>query len=158
MAESEEVYFLDTSAVVKLYHQELGSEVVEEWAANLSRELWISELTRAEFHSVFVRKVREGQLSEEALQAVLESFHEDCLQRFQLVPSVDDLVDRVITVLLNQRKQFPLRTLDAWQIAAAQAVPRTEVTFVSADRKQLTVAATLFLRTINPELAVARQV
>jgi uncharacterized protein len=157
VAEGEEVYFLDTSAVVKLYHQELGSEVVEKWATDLSLEVWISELTRAEFHSVFVRKVREKELSEETLQEVLESFREDCQQRFQLVPSTDDVVDRVITLLLNQGKQFPLRTLDAWQIAGAQVVPRTEVTFVSADRKQLTVAAALFPQTINPELAIAKK-
>jgi predicted nucleic acid-binding protein len=151
------VYFLDTSAVVKLYHQELGSEVVEEWARDLSLELWISELTRAEFHSVFVRKVREGELSEEALLQVLESFREDCRQRFQIVSSPDELVDRVITLLLNQGKQFPLRTLDAWQIVTAQAVPHSEITFTSADRKQLTVASTLFSRMINPELAIAKQ-
>jgi hypothetical protein len=32
VAESAPTYFLDTSALVKLYHQELGSEVAEAWA------------------------------------------------------------------------------------------------------------------------------
>jgi hypothetical protein len=57
VAEAGAIYFLGTSVVVKLYHQELGSEVVEGSADDPSLELWISELTRAEFHSVFVRKV-----------------------------------------------------------------------------------------------------
>jgi hypothetical protein len=33
VAEGWGAYFLDTGALVKLYHQELGSEVVETWAA-----------------------------------------------------------------------------------------------------------------------------
>ena len=65
------VYFLDTSAVVKLYHEEFGSEIIEALAASSTADLWIAELSRAEFHSVCLRKVREGELTEEALQTVL---------------------------------------------------------------------------------------
>jgi predicted nucleic acid-binding protein len=74
VAEDGQVYFLDTSALVKLYHQELGSDVVEAWAAMASIRLWVSDLARTELHSVFSRKVREGELAEAALQPVLECF------------------------------------------------------------------------------------
>lgn len=65
------LYFLDTSAVAKLYHEEPGSDVMEALASTPTAELWIAELTRAEFHSVCLRKVREGELTDEALQTVL---------------------------------------------------------------------------------------
>jgi hypothetical protein len=44
VAESGEAYFLDTNALVKLYHQELGSEVVEAWAATPSSYITPDEL------------------------------------------------------------------------------------------------------------------
>jgi predicted nucleic acid-binding protein len=71
VAEEETIYFLDTSALAKLYHQEQGSETVEGWAADHTIRLWLSDLARVELHSVFVRKVREGELAEAALQTAL---------------------------------------------------------------------------------------
>ena len=85
VAEGETVYFLDTSALAKLYHQEQGSEMVEGWAANHTIRLWLSDLARVELHSVFVRKVREGELAEATLQTVLECFREDLRSRFHMV-------------------------------------------------------------------------
>jgi hypothetical protein len=52
VAEGETVYFLDTSALAKLYHQEQGSEMVEGWAADHTIRLWLSDLARIELHSV----------------------------------------------------------------------------------------------------------
>ena len=56
---SSPLYFLDTSAVAKLYHEEPGSEVIEALASSSEAELWIAELTRAEFHSVCERSAQE---------------------------------------------------------------------------------------------------
>jgi predicted nucleic acid-binding protein len=42
VAEGETIYFLDTSALAKLYHQEQGSEMVERWAADHTIRLWLS--------------------------------------------------------------------------------------------------------------------
>ena len=77
VAESHGVYFLDTSALVKLYHQERGTEIVEALAAEPTAQLWISDLARAEFHSTFVRKVLEGELDAAQFDAVAECFRDD---------------------------------------------------------------------------------
>jgi predicted nucleic acid-binding protein len=58
--------FFDTKAVAKLYHEEPRSEVMEALASSSEAELWIAELTRAEFYSVCLRKLRKGELAEEA--------------------------------------------------------------------------------------------
>ena len=152
VTEGETVYFLDTSALAKLYHQEQGTEMVEGWAADHTIRLWLSDLARIELHSVFVRKVREGELAEATLQTVLECFREDLRSRFHLVRLTEDIIERAISLLLEHGKRWPLRTLDALQIASAGAVESNGLTFVTADRQLFTAASELFLHTINPEV------
>jgi predicted nucleic acid-binding protein len=63
-------YFLDTSALVKIYHREVGSD----FCLNLytgQAHLSISELARVELQSAVFRKYREKELNETALKAVL---------------------------------------------------------------------------------------
>src|SRR5262245_1170533 len=152
VAEGETVYFLDTSALAKLYHQEQGSETVEGWAADRTIRIWLSDLARVELHSVFVRKVREGELADAALQTALECFREDLRSRFHIVLLTEDIVERAVSLLLEHGKRRPLRTLDALQIASAQAVDSNSLTFVTADRQLFTAASALFPHTINPEV------
>jgi PIN domain nuclease of toxin-antitoxin system len=54
-------YFLDTSALAKLHHQETGSELVERIVA-VPGSAVISRLSLIEMESVFAIKVRTGQL------------------------------------------------------------------------------------------------
>ena len=152
VAEGEAIYFLDTSALAKLYHQEQGSEMVEGWAVDPTIRLWLSDLARVEIHSVFVRKVREGELAEAMLQTVLECFREDLRSRFHVVLLTEDIIERAISLLLEHGKGRPLRTLDALQIASAKAVGSNDLTFVTADRQLFTAASALFPHTINPEV------
>ena len=151
VANGELLYFLDTSAVAKLYHEEPGSDVVEHLASSLTTRLWIAELTHVEFHSICLRKVREGQLTEEKLRIVLDCFAEDVLNRFHVVPLDVRMVEQAVTLLLRHGKHQSLRTLDAFQLAAAQAVMGGTIHFVTADRKLVAVAKNVFPQVINPE-------
>jgi predicted nucleic acid-binding protein len=100
VAEEEPIYFLDTSTLAKLYHQEQGSEMVEGWAADHTIRLWLSDLARVELHSVFVRKVRAGELVEATLPTALKCFHEDLRSRFHIVRLTEDIIERAISLLL----------------------------------------------------------
>jgi uncharacterized protein len=144
------LYFLDTSAVAKLYHEEPGSAVMEALASSPTAELWITELTRAEFHSVCLRKVRKGELADEALQTVLACFNDDVRDRFEIVPWQEHMIETAIALLLQHGKARALRTLDALQLIAAQAVPRDNLTFVTADKKLTAVAKDIFGQAMNP--------
>src|SRR5690242_7614467 len=99
VADGELSYFLDTSALAKLYHQEAGSEVIEQLAASPLNHLWIAELTEVEFHSVCLRKVREGQLTEENVRAVLDCFTDDIRNRYRVVPFDRQMIERAMTLL-----------------------------------------------------------
>ena len=57
-----QTYFFDTSALVKLYHDEVGSERVEEIFAQSDSPIVISELATVEFHAALARRVRTGTL------------------------------------------------------------------------------------------------
>ena len=129
---------------------------MEGWAADRTIRLWLSDLARIELHSVFVRKVREGELAEAMLQTVLECFREDLRSRFHVVLLTEDIIERAISLLLEHGKRRPLRTLDALQIASAKAVGSNDLTFVTADRQLFTAASALFPHTINPEVESER--
>ena len=59
------VYFLDTSALVKRYHQERGSQVIDAVFAEQDRQIVISDLSIIELGSALAKKVREGEISVE---------------------------------------------------------------------------------------------
>ena len=54
-------YFLDTSALVKHYHTELGTDAVDRIIGEAGAELLIARLTLVETISVFAIKVRTGE-------------------------------------------------------------------------------------------------
>jgi predicted nucleic acid-binding protein len=58
-------FYLDTSALVKLYHQEAGTERMEELFAQQDNILIISELAVVEFYATLARKVRIGEITPE---------------------------------------------------------------------------------------------
>jgi predicted nucleic acid-binding protein len=60
-------FFCDTSALVKLYHQEVGTERMEELFQQEENVLLISELAIIEFYSTLARKVRIGEITPEGL-------------------------------------------------------------------------------------------
>lgn len=49
------ILFFDTSALVKFFHNEEGTEVVTELINSQENEIWISELVRLEFVSALHR-------------------------------------------------------------------------------------------------------
>jgi uncharacterized protein len=152
VAENGPTYFLDTSALAKLYHHEAGSELVEAWAADDTILLWISDLARAELYSALIRKVREGELTEEVLHETLECFRVDLLHRFYIVPLTAMVLEGAINLLIEYGKRYPLRTLDALQLASAQAVHGEGLTFVTADSKLVAIASVIFSQVLNPEV------
>jgi len=54
-------FYLDTSALVKLYHQEVGTERMEDLFRQEENVLVISELAIIEFYATLARKVRIGR-------------------------------------------------------------------------------------------------
>ena len=64
MTESEApFYFFDTSALLKRYHPEIGSNVVDAVFDLTDMIRVISDLSIIEFYSAFARRVRTGEVT-----------------------------------------------------------------------------------------------
>jgi len=50
--------FFDTSALVKYYLPEIGSDRVESLVENQENTIWLSELLKVEFYSALFRRLR----------------------------------------------------------------------------------------------------
>ncbi len=149
--------YLDTSAVIKRYHQEIGSDellaLLRSHADNLI--LTVADITRTEFHSAFLRRVRTKEIPIDPVYVVFDAFDHDLLM-FNQIP-VDDTVKKMAVTLLDRiAHQRGLRTLDAFQLAAAlfchQIIP-VDI-FATSDHRFINVIQDYFT-VFNPEDKVA---
>ena len=136
------IYFLDTSALVKAYVREHGTEEVRKL---FRRPLAISMLSVVEVRSGLRRREREGALSPAHVDAILSAIKVDFAEmwaveaRKGVLESAAELLDR-----------HPLRAYDAVQLASATAIQRRAkaVTFVCADAALNQAATAEGLRTL----------
>ena len=147
--------FLDTSALAKHYHPEVGSAVVDRLWNDLGRDLFVSRLAALEIISAFAGKVRGGVIS-------LTDF--DTLRRrfaFDLSKKKRPIGTRILVAHFQEaerllRQHGPthrLRTLDALQLAVALDLHQKNAVdqFVSADKDLLVVAALEGIAILDPE-------
>lgn len=146
-------FFLDTSAVVKLYHEELGTENLVKFLEVHSDKLFItiSDLTKIEFHSTFLRRVRSDEIGLSTANEIFKYFDAD-IEMFYVI-KVDDIVKKFSIQLLDITAcKKSLRTLDAIQLSAAivshQVLPVDY--FISSDKELLNVSNEYF-SIFNPE-------
>lgn len=139
--------YFDTSALVKRYHQEAGTERVDELIES-DDDVVISSLAIIETVSAFRRKYNRGDLSIERMNGLLSEFFEEALADFLIVPMEESILSFSFDLVLKD----DLRTLDSLQLAAALSVnSRTDsVGFVTADERLIEVAERRGLRAVNP--------
>ena len=70
------ILYLDTSALVKLYVEEEGSEEVRQWAAE-AEIVATGRVAFAEAVSAFTRRCNRGDMSEESRRLLLEALRKD---------------------------------------------------------------------------------
>lgn len=145
--------FLDTNAVVKLYHEELGTKNLTDFIYPHSDNLimTISDLTAIEFHSAFLRCVRIGEIELSVAEDVFRAFDED-LRLLNIVEVNNQIKKFAIKLLDSTAHERALRTLDAIQLSAAIVSHQTVTIdyFICSDKKLLNVAKEYFT-VFNPE-------
>ncbi|MCL4464322.1 MAG: type II toxin-antitoxin system VapC family toxin [Firmicutes bacterium] len=112
------ICYFDTSALVKLYVEEEGSELVADYSR---KGLFIatSRVAYAEARSVFARASREGILDVQAYRDVVANFNEEWPSYFALEVS-DTVLQRVDTLV----DKYPLRGFDALHLASTIILSR----------------------------------
>lgn len=147
-------YMVDTSALVKYYHPEIGSSRVIAIVDDPGHVLFISRLGLVEIHSALARKVRTGELHALAFQQALRRFYADLRGRtFRLIRPIPAHERQAIRLLVRTGPIFPLRTLDALQLSAALWLKSQQQLdyFLCADLKLCEAAQQAGLSVINPE-------
>ena len=144
------LYYLDTSALVKLYVRESGTErMLRLTTGSEAPQFAILSVARVELYSAVRRRERAGDLDGVLATELLNSFEVDLKTRF-LRQSVNDPVLDLACALIDRH---PLRAYDALQVAGCltlrSAAPEPPV-FLCADQQLLEVAETESLPWLDP--------
>lgn len=124
--------YLDSSALVKLYIYEVGSDKIREIVLAEENTIFISAITGAEAVAAFARRKRMKDITDEDYSELLSDFLLDFENLF-VKSKVTDLVVSLAMELANRRA---LRGYDAVQLASALVLNSeivNGIVFVSAD-------------------------
>lgn len=148
------VYFADSSAILKVYLSEPGSNWLK--ALDLG-SLTLSALAIPEVASAIARRRRERVLSEAHARLLWRNFRED-LRGWQLIGLAHPLLTRAAALLIRSTTGAPMRALDALQLACALEAQRLYrragiggLTLLTADTRLEVAARRANLLVENPE-------
>ncbi|MDI3279809.1 MAG: type II toxin-antitoxin system VapC family toxin [Bacillota bacterium] len=108
------ICYLDTSALVKLYVQEQGSELVRA-LVNEALVVATSKVAFAEARAAFARVYREGGLSQEDYRSAVEAFQAEWEHYLRL-----EVSDELIHLAGDLAERHQLRGFDAIHLASMQ--------------------------------------
>lgn len=124
--------FYDSSALVKRYVEETGSDRVDAILAQAT-SLGIAVLCAPEVMSALCRRRRENTLSPQQFLTAKRQLFQDIAYA-----EIVNLSDPVVANAVRIMERWPLRAADALHLAAAAEWPAD--VFVSADKRQTAVA------------------
>jgi uncharacterized protein len=107
------ILYLDTSALVKLYVDEAGSDVVMRYVQQAS-VVATSKIAFVEARSAFARAKREGILSDKGYRQSVERLRYDW-KRYMIV----EISDALIEAAGEMTDKFSLRGFDALHLSSA---------------------------------------
>jgi predicted nucleic acid-binding protein len=148
------VYFLDSSALVKRYVTETGSSWIQTIADQAAgHTLVVARITWVEVLAAFARLQRESNLPSTDIATAVRAFYYDWDAQYEVVE-----LDAALAQEAGQLvQQHPLRAYDSVQLASAlRLLPlfaqtnAASLLFVSADKRLLAVAQTAGLTVENP--------
>jgi predicted nucleic acid-binding protein len=135
------LYYLETSALVKLYVYESGTErLLGLTASDAGHRFAILSLAQVEFRSAIRRRQRGGEIPDHAADGLIESFRRHSEGKFLIQSFSDSLLDVALALI----DSYPLKGYDAVQLAGylmLRSISGTEEpTFVCADKVLLSAA------------------
>ena len=145
-------YYLDSSAIVKLYVAESGSRWIRQLASNLDITLYSSDLSIAEVAAAIAILGRTGRISRPQQREALAEFYKHTTTRFLHLAVSRDTVRYAAD--LTQR--YPLKGYDAVHLATALSLAEDLratgffLTLVTGDEQIIRAAQSLDLPTANP--------
>ena len=143
-------YYFDTSALIKLYIEEQGTEEVLRLVGGpIPHDLAIVGLTVLECRSAIRRRERSGDISNLVADQAINRIEDDALSRYFVEP----LTETVFSEAKRLMDTRPLKTLDALQLAGCLRIRSSlpaPLTFVCADSRLCDAAILEGVATLNP--------
>lgn len=147
-------YFLDSSALLKRYIPETGTNWIQSLTAESADNLLIvAQITWVEIMSAFARRQREGSLSANEASQIKQVFRyhfNTQYRKVELLPTVTEIAGQLVN-------RHPLRAYDAVQLASALCIlpeisqlDTATFTFLTADNRLIAVAQAENLKSDNP--------
>ena len=148
------VFYLDTSAIVKRYLNEPGTQAIDRLFFDETRadtKFYTSFLTTLELTSSILRLVKGGQLGRSVADNILARFRQDSHGTIRILPLTDAILNGAVTVV----EQHQLRSADAIHLATAGTIfrlaPESETVLVSSDLELLEAAVGFGMAVLNPQ-------
>ena len=145
--------YVDSSAIVKRYYDEPGSEHFRaRWST--AERVFTSRVAYAEVHAALARKRRDGELSPKAFTTATRAFEAEW-------PAYDQVLVDETTLGPVRRlvRRYPLRGFDAIHLGAALWLRKqiaTPIEFWVSDERLESAARRERLTVVNPERVGAR--
>ena len=125
--------FLDTSSLIKLYHIEDGTVEIENLFIKFKvTDVFISELSKIEFTSAILKKVRTQEITENQANTTIQFFESD-FEKYKFVDLNQIILNNASQLIIKYGSQG-LRTLDSIQLSTAIALIQNVNLFIAADK------------------------
>lgn len=145
--------FLDTSALVKAYVEERGTESVRTLLARMDTELFLSKHVALETLATFAHRVRDQRLSPRRYREIRAEFYAT-FRRYNVASVTDDTLETAIE-LADRHRKLGVGSVDLIHVATALEIqardPETPLTIVCADRSMRLLARAAGFEVFDPE-------
>ena len=143
------ILYLDTSALLKLFIRESGTDVMIGLAVSPDNRLAISSLAPVELRSAVRRRQRSGDLPKLIAEKLLDYFDSTLAEKFLQQPVTDAVISE--SFLLIDR--HALRALDAIQLASCKVLQyslSSSARFICSDLNLIEAAQSERLECFDP--------
>jgi predicted nucleic acid-binding protein len=145
------LYYLETSALVKLYVQEPGTDrLLELVSSSAENRFAVLAISAVEVRSAIRRRERVGDIDSKIAGLILDRLRQHLEARFLRQALNDTVLDGALEMI----DRYALRAYDAIQLAgclALKTVAGTDSpTFVCSDRQLLDAARSELLSVLDP--------
>jgi uncharacterized protein len=145
------VIYFDTSALVKRFVNEKGSDLVQSLVQG-ANAIATAKIAYTEIYAGLTRKLREGNLSKARYTVACRQFESDWRAYVRV-----ELIDDILLLARDLIQRHPLKGFDAVHLASALQLKialEEEIRFAAADKNLLKAAQAEELEAVNVEAAL----